>query len=444
MSWNSKVVWSEGMFLQPQHLQQQDRFLQMLVEQRTQPLRPFAYGFSALHIDEQSLSLGKIVVQSARGVMPDGTPFAIPGDEEPPVPLDVPPEARNALVVLALPLRRSGMPEVDGTSSGENLARYRPVELEVRDSNSGMAGAVPLQVGKLRLRLVLESDVTDAFTTLGVARIVERRADNQLVLDRDYIPPCQGVRVSSRLAGFIDEILGLLHQRGEALGSRLSQPGASGVAEIADFLMLQLINRCEPLFSHLTGLAGLHPEDLFREVLQLAGELATFTRQGKRPVSYPGYRHDRLKESFFPLMEDLRRSLSLVIDSHAVPLTLEERRFGVRVAMLPDPTLLKSAAFVLAVNAQLPPEGIRSSFPASVKIAPVEKLVDVVNLQLPGIGLRPLPVAPRQLPFHAGFTYFELDRSSEYFAMLTTSGGIGIFVAGEFPGLELEFWAIRG
>src|SRR6185437_3804641 len=28
MAWNSKVVWSEGMFLRPQHFQQQDRFMQ--------------------------------------------------------------------------------------------------------------------------------------------------------------------------------------------------------------------------------------------------------------------------------------------------------------------------------------------------------------------------------------------------------------------------------
>ncbi|MCP6146127.1 hypothetical protein, partial [Pseudomonas aeruginosa] len=27
MSWNNRVVWSEGMFLRPQHFQQHDRYL---------------------------------------------------------------------------------------------------------------------------------------------------------------------------------------------------------------------------------------------------------------------------------------------------------------------------------------------------------------------------------------------------------------------------------
>ncbi|AGA74367.1 type VI secretion protein [Pseudomonas putida HB3267] len=61
----------------------------------------------------------------------------------------------------------------------------------------------------------------------------------------------------------------------------------------------------------------------------------------------------------------------------------------------------------------------------------------------PGIPLVPLPVAPRDLPFHAGFTYFELDRRSPAWAGMEASSGFGIHVAGEFPGLELQFWAIR-
>jgi type VI secretion system protein ImpJ len=62
---------------------------------------------------------------------------------------------------------------------------------------------------------------------------------------------------------------------------------------------------------------------------------------------------------------------------------------------------------------------------------------------LPGIGLRLLPTAPRQLPFHAGFHYFELDRGSDLWKQLINSGGLALHVAGDFPALELELWAIR-
>lgn len=442
MAWQSKVVWSEGMLLQPQHLQQHDRYLATQLEARVGALRPYGWGVARLEIDEQALALGKLALVAFSGVLPDGTPVGAPGDDELPLPIDIPPDARDVTIVLALPVRRHGVPEVDDGHGLENFARHRSAEVEVWDSN-GLDSSAQVTVGKLRLRLALASEVADAWVTLGVARVIERRADNRVVLDPAYCPPALDVRAAPALKGFLDELLGLLHQRGEALAARLAQPAGAGAADIADFLLLQLLNRSQPLVAHLAGMSGLHPEALYRELVRLAGELATFTRADKRPSPYPVYRHDALDASFAPLMLDLRRSLSAVMDPHAVPIPLEERQFGIRVAVLPDRALLHAATFVLAVQAQLAPEAVRGSFPPQVKIGSVETIRDLVNLQLPGIALRPLPVAPRQLPYLAGYTYFELDRGSDYWQQLSNSAGFAMHIAGSFPGLQMQFWAIR-
>jgi type VI secretion system protein ImpJ len=60
-----------------------------------------------------------------------------------------------------------------------------------------------------------------------------------------------------------------------------------------------------------------------------------------------------------------------------------------------------------------------------------------------GIQLSALPVAPRQIPYHSGFAYFELNRNSEFWRELQQSGGFAVHVGGEYPNLELEFWAVR-
>ncbi|WP_207000314.1 type VI secretion system baseplate subunit TssK [Trinickia mobilis] len=443
MSWNSKVIWSEGMFLQPQHLQQHDRYLQTQLETRASGLRPYSWGFASLELDEQLLKLGKVALASCSGVFPDGTPFNLPADDDLPLPLDVPEGTRNTLVTLALPVRRPGIAETENEETGETFARHRVGELDVSDSNDPNGGAALLQIGKLRVRLALEADVANAYTVLGVGRVTERLPDNRVVLESDYSPPCLDYRVAKRLAAFVDDLVGLLHQRGEALAMRLAQPGVTGVAEVADFLLLELINRHEPLAAHLSTMTGLHPEALYRVVVQLAGELATFSQASKRPQAYPLYEHKRLKETFAPVIDDLRASLSMVMDPHAVPIPLEERKFGVRVAIVPDKNLFATATFVLAVRAQLPAESILTGFAPQVKIGPIERIRDLVNLQLPGIGLRALPVAPRQLPFHAGFTYFELDRGNELWKQFAQSAGMALHVAGDFPGLAMEFWAIR-
>jgi type VI secretion system protein ImpJ len=79
-----------------------------------------------------------------------------------------------------------------------------------------------------------------------------------------------------------------------------------------------------------------------------------------------------------------------------------------------------------------------------VKIAPAERIGDLVRQGLPGVPVVPVPVTPRQIPFHAGYAYFELDQTHELWQQLKDSGGVAIYVPGDFPGLAMEFWAIRG
>ena len=445
MSLENRVVWSEGTFLQPQHFQQHDRYLEAYVELRARAVSPHAWGFLELALDEPLLELGKVAVRSARGILPDGTPFDCPGRDPLPAPLDVPPTLRDSPVALALPMRRPGVDEADLDGAGpDSLARYVADELEVKDSNASFDRTALIQVGRLRLQLLKGADLTGAYASLGVARVVERQADNRVVLDRRYVPPMLDCGSDPTLAGTVRDVHGLLHQRGDALAARLSQPGPGGIAEIADFLWLQVVNRFEPLFAHLAATVPLHPERLYAACLEVAGELSTFTREGRRPLAYPPYRHDDLASSFEPLVADIRRSLSMVLERNAVPIELEDRRFGLRVASIPDNDLLKAARFVLAAKAQLAPERMQASFPTLVKIGPVERIRDLVNLNLPGIALRGLPVTPRQIPYHAGFLYFELERGGELWKQLEQSRALALHIAGEFPGLELEFWAVRG
>jgi len=132
------------------------------------------------------------------------------------------------------------------------------------------------------------------------------------------------------------------------------------------------------------------------------------------------------------------------MEQNAIQLPLQERKYGIRVSPITDRNLVNTASFVLAVSASVPAETLRTRFPAQVKIGPVEHIAQLVNSALPGIGLHPLPVAPRQIPYHAGVTYFELDRNSELWKSLPQSGGFAFHIGGQFPGIELAFWAIKG
>ena len=443
MSMNSKVVWSEGMFLQPQHFQQQDRYLENYIHGRSTALSAFGWGFQEIALDNNLLKLGKISIIRARGVLPDGTPFSIPDVDDAPPVLDVPENLHNQEVYLALPVRRQGVPEVAAPAQDQRLARYASYEAETFDSTSENGEPVRIQIGKPRFSLLLESQDRSGYACIGLARITESREDKLVILDELFVPPCVDCRVSSRLIGFLNELGGLLHHRGEALAGRLIGSGRAGTAEIADYMLLQLVNRLEPLVIHLSQIQGLHPERLYSELVQMVGELATFTGRTKRPPKLNPYLHDRLQETFGPIMSVLRQALSTVLEQSAISLELVERKYGIRVSPINDRSLIGTAVFVLAVKADVKPEMLRKAFPAQAKLGPVEKIRDLVNLQLPGVGLNPLPVAPRQIPYRAGYTYFELDRASDFWRDLKQSGGFALHVGADFPGIELEFWAIR-
>ena len=443
MSLDSKVIWTEGMFLNPQHFQQQERYFERYVEGKVSAYGAYGWGLQDMELDTQLLKLGKVSITRAKGVFPDGTPFSFPDQDESPPVLEIPTNTHNTIVYLAVPVRRPGAVDVLMDDDVQGLARYFSSEQSIRDVTLEGSDNVPISIGKLRIRLLLESDDLSGYACIGVARIAESRDDKNVLLDDEYIPTCLDVNKIPKLAAFISELAGLLHHRGESIAGRLADTQRGGSAEIADYMMLQCVNRLEPMANHLANLQSLHPLDLFTETVQMVGELSTFATKTKRPPAFPPYLHDNLQNTFVPVINSLRQNLSMVYEQTATSLALVEKKYGIRVAQIPDRSMIGTSTFILAARADLPADALRSHLPGQIKIGPVERIRQLVNAAMPGIPIKPLPVAPRQIPYHSGFTYFELDSGSDFWKELKSSGGFALHVGGDFPGLEFEFWTIR-
>jgi type VI secretion system protein ImpJ len=59
-----------------------------------------------------------------------------------------------------------------------------------------------VEVGALRSRLVLASELTPAYASIPLAHVIERRADNQVVLEDRFMPTVLQFAASTRLATF--------------------------------------------------------------------------------------------------------------------------------------------------------------------------------------------------------------------------------------------------
>ncbi len=444
MSWESKVLWTEGLFLQPHHFQQSDRYTEALVAGLARRVTPYAWGVSALEIDDQALKVGQFVLKSCAGLTQDGTVFRIPQTDDLPPALEVPEATKDCVIYLSVPQRRQGASEVDLTGAEQSASRLRPSEIEVTDVMSTDRKPVTLGVGKMRLQFALAVDDLADKLVIPVARVIEVRPNKEVILDGSFMPTCIDARACLPLSGFLREMEGLLAHRMTALAGRMSSAGSTrAVAEISDFLLLMVVNRALALFRHLSSIENVHPVTAFSDCVQLAGELSTFMAVDKKVPEFASYRHDDLTRTFTPVIRTLRQYLSSVLEQTAISIPLEARNYGISVGIISDRKLLSTAGFVLAVTADIPDETVRRHFAGQAKIGPVEEIRQLVNSALPGITLRPLPVAPRQIPYHAGVVYFQLDADSPYWGKMTTSGGIAVHVSGDYPGLSMELWAIR-
>lgn len=442
MGLRNKIVWSEGMFLRPQHFQQENRYVEALVRERTKFMQCHSWGFSKFEIAEEMLRLGKIALRSCEGVFPDGTPFSIPEDAAHPVIFEGRNAAVGSLVHLCIPAMHYGASEYGITPGTGGSSRYMASEVEIADAVAGAQSTSVIRAAKLKISMLASSDNRANLICMPIARVVDLGGDGSIVLDSAFIPPLLSVSASNGLKALANEIVGLLEHRAHHLAPRVA--GArQGTAEIADFLLLQIINRASPLLKHKLGLPVLHPEQLYTELLGLAGELATFSETSRRARELPPYQHDDLKACFRPLAEELRRSLSTVLEQSAVQIALQSRAYGIRVGAVSDSSLLDDAMFVLSAKASVLNETLRTALPALTKIGSIEEIRELINAQLAGVRLSPLSAAPRQLPFHAGAVYFELDRQSPQWRSIASSAGLALHVGGDFPDLQLELWAIR-
>ncbi len=442
MSFDDKVIWSEGMFIRAQHFQQEARHFARQLRARTKGLVPYGWGLTDLRLNRELLSIGQFAVEHASGIFADGTPFCLPDDSLRLPPLMLNENVRNAVIYLTLPLTEPGGREV-AEAEAELTTRYTPFEIDVADANSSDLSAAPINVAELRLRYGLETSDRSGLVGIGLARIVEVRSDNSVVLDESYVPPAMDCAVSPILSGLLTEIVGLLNHRGEAIAGRLAGTNVGTAAEITDLMMLQTINRWQPVFTHMASCTFVHPERLFVAMIGLAGELATFTAAGHRPRPFPVYDHERLQLSFAPVAAAVRQALSAVLERSAITIPLVEHRYGIRVADVPDRSLYSKYSFILAAKADMPADALVRRLVGQIKIGAAEQITELVNAALPGIMLRALPVAPRQIPYHTGKAYFELDRSSPIWKQVAAGNGLAIHVAGDFPALELDLWAVK-
>ncbi|EOM3211340.1 type VI secretion system baseplate subunit TssK [Escherichia coli] len=146
-----------------------------------------------------------------------------------------------------------------------------------------------------------------------------------------------------------------------------------------------------------------------------------------------------LDDDFIPSSQNIQVSKKLRVYLKEV-----QGAIGGRASDLANRIGSPAQSGIAAVAANMPVDQIQRQFIQQSKISSPEKIRNMVSVQIPGIPLRALMVAPRQLPYHSGFSYFELDKSGQAWTEMAAAGAVALHVSGSFPDLNMQLWAIRG
>ena len=442
MSEAGKPIWSQGMFLRPQHFQQQERYWESFIRDHVSGQSGYGWGLRRLDIDRAALELGRFEVTRFAVTLPDGTPLGAPGISELPPPRIFGAEARGKRVMLALPIRRSDAADVSPVESPGAERRWRRCTVSLRDTSSENDEYCEVQLGRLAPVVLLEGEPRDTYVAMPIARI-QIASDTEITLDENYLPPVMNCRIHPGYMRTLRDIRSLLHRRAEHLATQLDPNTAVGMSDMLDFLLLQMMNRHETAFAHMIQLEHLAPERAYVATAALAGELSTFLpdRRAKPP---PVYDHADPGPGWRQLVQRVTSALGRVADRHGIELPLQRQSNGARVAAIHDHGLLDSGRFIVVVRSNAPREITAAQIERRLKVCSMESLREIVALQLSGIPCMVVPVVPRGLPYYPDATYLEVDRTAALWEEVRSSGTLAIYMAGAEADFDLRLWGLRG
>jgi len=375
MSDANKVVWSEGLFLRPQHLQQQDRHTDALVRGAMLAASHQNFGFRHLTLDKAALQAGQVGISAALGIFPDGTSFSLPDMTTGLKATAVTASTDAGHVMLGIPTIQPGTATVDPESNGAAGARYLGQIATVRDTIKGGADPTEIEIARLAPRLFLPGVATDGYSCMAVARINGLHADGSIALDPAFLPPGLVTAVTPWYATFLQEVLTGLDRIRQAHGDIVMR-GAG--ASVENLLILELANSAHPRIAHMMAQDLFHPSELFFELAQVA--------------------------------------------NHA------ENVWTVRID---NTDIINNSRIVLRVGGDMSEEMLRKIFVEQATIGSADEFDALWKSKLTGIPLKPLHSQPREIPYDGDRLCLELDRSSDHWAKLADAPGFVIGVAGK-------------
>ncbi len=440
MKRNRKIIWGEGMFIAPQHFQQQERYFSHYIEQYVAALGAGQnYGVTALEIDRERLKIGQFSLRYCKGVFADGSYFE--SDRE--LLLEISEGCVDKKILLALPMVIEGEPESGKVADNR---RYYPESARLYDSSETGSNSIETDLAQVNVRLVLEGEDCSGLNTIAIAKVLERRVSGAVVLDQSFICTALQYGASHIISERLKEIEVLIEARANAVVSRIEagRERKSDQTMMQDYLWLQTLNRWIP-WLHLTlQNASISVAEVYSKLTVLSAELSTFSSEVS--VKPAVLQSKDLSAVFLPLFAKLREQLSLVQSDKVREFNWDDNLFVKRRLLrtaIADIHMMENYRFVLCVESSIGAANLIKLFPSACKLCGLSQIAQVVRNGLSGVNLTALPVAPSELKPRNDVCYVEIDTHHKYWReLMDKREPIVAHIDARIPDLQLKLYAL--
>jgi type VI secretion system protein ImpJ len=435
-----KIVWYEGMKLDPHHFQQADRYNQYSINSRLGLLNPSFWGIKEMQIDLAALAGGSFGFVECRGIMPDGFSFDMPGND--PLPknrnfedkFDATSEKLD--VFLALPSENSSGNNCQ-LEEATNNSRFMLQNFEMPDYNTG-TNIRSVGIAKPNFQFKFGDESLEDYTALKIGEIA-RSSEGKYTMDKSYIPSSLSVSNSEVLQDSVRKLLSALVSKSKELRQQTTiQKPELSLTQVEILLMLQTINSFIPLLNYYYQSPSTHPENLYILLLNLAGQLSTYSNMGIKTAEFPTYDHKHLNEVFTQIITDINAMLNVqkTVERRDLVIPLRKQADTLFVGQL-SPNQM-SSQFFLSVSGDLPEKKIISEFPKNIKISAYEEIFAVHQAGIQGVTVEYVARPPAGISTDEKAHYFKINKEGRFWEKVVAKNNIAFFIAAEFKSLHME------
>lgn len=443
---NAKILWGEGLFLRPQHFQQQDAHSEAKSRRTLLSANPYAWGVRDLDLDLDSLKSGILRFNRIDAIFANGDFFTAPDIDQlpPPLALDASvAEEGTTEFFLALHHLNAHGGNCTETASDSGQARYLIVP---RDSTDLFTDAAEADITTLSQISHLKSanEARDQFLTLPVVRI-RRTSSNGFEVDPTFLPPSISLRSAPSLYLQLRRQIDALLAKVDALYGFHREPSKNIIefrsGDIASFWLLHTASSACATLTHLFRNPETSPERLYQELLRLAGGLMTFSK-GYSLNDLPSYDHAQPAPCFSRLDQILRELLDTVISTRYFAIALNMAKQAFYTGHLDSEKINAETAFYLSVSASHPQSEIIESIPLRIKIGAPDDVEKLVLSAMSGVRLTHAPQVPAPIPVRPGACYFALDAHGALYERMLKAQSVMIYAPESYRDLKIEMIAV--